>query len=375
MMSISPLRVREMLKKELRQIFRDPRLKRMIFIPPLIQLIAFGYAVNTDIKNTATFVVDHDGSQESRELIDAFTSTGYFRVIGRSQRPAELVEALDGGDAAVGIEIPVDFARRLPTQDGARVQVIIDGTSSNSATVAQGYTGLIVQRYALERAAAQGALPSGAIDLRTRAWYNAELKSRVYNVPAVIGLLIMLLTLLLTALAVVREREMGTLDQLAVSPLSASELMLGKTLPVVLIALMDLCLIVALAILWFGIPMRGSFLVLLLASLFYITAGISVGLLISTLSRTQQEAIMTMFLFLLPAIILSGFFYPISSMPRFFQWLTLFNPVRHFLEIVRSVFLKGGGLDILWPQFLALLLMSAAVLRLAIFRFRRTIAA
>jgi len=375
MMSISALRVREMLKKELRQVFRDPRLKRMIFIPPLIQLIAFGYAVNTDIKNTATFVVDHDGSQESRELIDAFTSTGYFRVVGRSQRPADLVQALDGGDAAVGIEIPVDFTRRLPTRDGARVQVIIDGTSSNSATVAQGYTGLIVQRYALERAAAEGALPSGGVDLRMRAWYNAELKSRVYNVPAVIGLLVMLLSLLLTALAVVREREMGTLDQLAVSPLSAPELMLGKTLPVVLIALMDLCLIVALAILWFGIPMRGSFLVLLLASLLYITAGISVGLLISTLSRTQQEAIMTMFLFLLPAIVLSGFFYPISSMPRFFQWLTLFNPVRHFLEIVRSVFLKGGGLDILWPQFLALLLMSAAVLRLAIVRFRRTIAA
>lgn len=374
MMSISLLHVREMLKKELRQIFRDPRLKRVIFIPPLIQLIAFGYAVNTDIKNTATFVVDYDGTQESRELVDAFTSTGYFRVVGRSQRPADMVQALDDGDAAVGIEIPVDFARTLRTQEGARVQVILDGTSSNSATVAQGYTGLIVQRFALERAVAQGRLPSGGVDLRMRAWYNAELRSRVYNVPAVIGLLVMLLTLLLTALAVVREREMGTLDQLAVSPLSAPELMLGKTLPVVLIALMDLCLIVAVAILWFGIPMRGSFLVLLLASLLFITAGISVGLLISTLSRTQQEAIMTMFLFLMPAIILSGFFYPISSMPRFFQWLTLFNPVRHFLEIVRSVFLKGGGLDILWPQFLALVVMSAAVLRLAIFRFRRTIA-
>jgi ABC-2 type transport system permease protein len=373
-MSVSPLRVREMLKKELRQIFRDPRLKRVIFIPPLIQLIAFGYAVNTDIKNTATFVVDHDGSRDSRELIDAFTATGYFRVVARSQRPADLVNALDGGDAAVGIEIPVDFARTLPTRKGARVQVILDGTSSNSATVAQGYSGLIVQRYALERMAAKGGLPGGGVDLRMRAWYNPELKSRVYNVPAVIGLLVLLLSLLLTALAVVREREMGTLDQLAVSPLSAPELMLGKTLPVALIALVDLCLITAVAILWFGIPMRGSFLVLLLASLLYITAGISVGLLISTLSRTQQEAIMTMFLFLLPAIILSGFFYPISSMPRFFQWLTLFNPVRHFLEIVRSVFLKGGGLDILWPQFLALVVMSAAVLRLAIFRFRRTIA-
>jgi ABC-2 type transport system permease protein len=372
---IATLRVREMLKKELRQMFRDPRMKRIIFIAPVIQLIAFGYAVNTDIRHTATFVVDHDRSAESRELLDAFQSTGYFALVAGSDRPTDMVAALDAGDATVGIQIPVDFARALAHPDGARVQVILDGTKSNTATVAQGYATQIIQRYALERAAEAGLVPGIGIDPHIRAWYNPELESQVYNVPAVIGILILLMTLLLTALAVVREREMGTLDQLAVSPLSATELMLGKTLPVVLIALIDLFLITAIAIIWFGIPLGGSVFVLLPAALLYIIAGISFGLLISTLSKTQQEAIMTMFLFLLPAIILSGFFYPISSMPKLFQWLTLLNPVRHFLEVVRAVFLKGTGLELLWPQFLALALMAAGALQLAIVRFRRTVAA
>ena len=372
---IATLRVREMLKKELRQIFRDPRMKRVVFIAPMIQLIAFGYAVNTDIRNTATFVVDHDRSRESRELVEAFTSTGYFRVAGASSRPRDLVRALDHGRATVGVEIPVDFAETLPSPQGARVQVVIDGTSSNTATVALGYAGQIVQRYALARAPADAAALASGLELRVRAWYNPELQSRVYNVPAVVGILILLMCLLLTSLTVVREREMGTLDQLAVSPLSARELMLGKTLPVVLIALIDLLLVTAVAILWFGIPLRGSALALLVASLLYIVAGISAGLLISTISRTQQEAIMTMFLFLLPSIILSGFFYPISSMPKLFQHLTLLNPVRHFLEVVRAIFLKGVGLEILWPQYLALAAMAAGTLWLAILRFRRAIAA
>lgn len=374
-MKVDALRVREMLKKELRQTFRDPRMKRIVFVAPVIQLIAFGYAVNTDIKDTSTFIIDHDNTPESRELVQAFTRTDYFRAVGRAQRPRDMVRALDHGDATVGLEIPVGFASALSSPAGARVQVIIDGTSSNTATVALGYVGRIVQSYALARAPADAAALSGGIDLRMRAWYNPELESRVYNVPAVIGILILLMTLLLTALAVVREREMGTLDQLAVSPLSATELMLGKTLPVVLIALIDLTLVTAVAILWFDIPLRGSVVVLLAASLLYIVAGIAIGLLISTLSRTQQEALMTMFLFLLPAIILSGFFYPISSMPEVFQWITLANPVRHFLEVVRAVFLKGVGLEILWPQFLALAAMSAGFLWLAVIRFRRTIGA
>ena len=374
-MSISRLRTSQLLKKELRQMFRDPTMKRMLFIAPIIQLVAFGYAVNTDIKNTSTFVIDHDASAVSRELIEVIESTGYFRVIGRSARPDDLARALDFGDATVGIEIPPGFARDLASGKGATVQIILDGTDSNSATVAQGYLGQIVQRFAFQRAAATGALPSGGLDIRNRAWYNPELESRAYNVPGVIGMLILLMSLLLSSMSVVREREMGTLDQLNVSPLSPVELMLGKTVPAALICLVDLFVITGIAILWFGIPMRGSFVVLLPAALIYIVAGLAIGLLISTISKTQQEAFMSMFLILMPAIILSGFFYPISSMPKLFQWITVVNPLRHFLEIVRPVFLKGAGFTDLVHQFGALAVIATTTMWLAIVRFRRTMAA
>lgn len=371
---ISPVRVRQLLKKELRQMFRDPRMRRIVFVAPVIQLVAFGYAVNTDIKHTKTFVIDHDRSAASRELLEVVEATGYFRIVDSSERPADLVDALDYGRAEVGIEIPAGFSRDMATGRGARVQVILDGTNSNTATVAQGYLTYIVQGYAQNRAAAAGALPGGGVDARVRAWYNPDLESRVYNVPGVIGMLILLMSLLLTSLSVVREREMGTLDQLAVSPLSAAELMLGKTVPATLVALIDLVLVTALAILWFHIPMRGSFLDLLPAALLYILCGLAFGLLISSVSRTQQEAFMTMFLVLMPAIILSGFFYPISSMPQVFQWVTVLNPLRHFLEIVRAIFLKGAGIADLQVQYAALTLMAIGATWLAIIRFRRSMA-
>jgi ABC-2 type transport system permease protein len=373
MSRVSPLRLREMVKKELRQLLRDARTRAVIFVAPVIQLLMFGYAVNTDIANTATFVVDYDQSQQSRELIDGFRSTGYFAIAGRSQRARDLTQALDAGDAIVGLEIPRGFARQLASGGTAKVQVIVDGTESNTATVALGYAAQIVQQFGLARTDATEALPAG-VDLRVRAWYNPTLESRVYNVPAVIGVLLMLMCLLLTALAVVRERELGTLDQLMVSPLTPEELMLSKTLPVAVIGVVDLVLISVVAVLWFDVPMRGFPPTLLLAALLYILAGLAVGLLISTVSRTQQEAFMTMFLFFQPAIILSGFFYPITSMPQVFQWITLLNPVRHFLEIVRAVFLKGEGLGSLWPQYLILAVMATAVLRLAMVRFPKTMA-
>jgi len=364
-------RIRELLKKELRQMLRDPRMRVVIFVAPVIQLIAFGYAVNTDIKNTATYVVDLDRSYASRELIQAFASTGYFRITGTSDRSSDIASVLDRGKAIVGIEIPTDFSREL-AQGRASVQVIVDGTNSNTGVVAQGYAGQIVSRYALRHAATMGGLPSGGAELRTRAWYNPQLESRVYNVPAVVGALVMLMCLLLTSLAVVREREMGTLDQLMVSPLRPQELILGKTVPVMLVGLIQITLISSVAILWFGIPMRGTIFALSLAGLAYILAGLSFGLIISTISKTQQEAFMSMFLLFMPLVILSGFFFPVSSMPRVFQWLTILNPMRHFIEIVRAVFLKGEGVVGLWPQYLALATIAAVALTLAIRRFMKT---
>lgn len=373
MSRVSVSRISHILEKETRQMLRDPRMRMMIFVAPIFQLIAFGYAVNMDIKHTATFVVDHDASPASRELIDAFTSTDYFDIAGRSSRPADLVKALDKGDAIVGVEIPVGFAKAVAGRN-ATVQVVVDGTNSNTGTVAQGYATQIVRRFAMDRAAASGTMPAGGIDLRTRAWYNPELESRVYNVPAVIGVIVMLMCLLLTSLAVVREREMGTLDQLMVSPLTPTELILGKTLPVMAVGLIDLALVSGVAIVWFGIPLRGSVFALLPAALLYILAGLSFGLLISAISKTQQEAFMSMFLLFFPMMILSGFFYPISAMPRVFQWLTILNPVRHFLEIVRAIFLKGEGFVGLWPQYALLTVIAVLALRFAIVRFRTTVA-
>lgn len=365
-------RVRALIRKELRQLFRDPRTRRVIFLSPVLQLVLFGYAVNTDVREAATWLVDHDNTAESRYLVEAFTASGYFRVTGQSDDPATLGRALDGGDAVLGLWIPRGFAADLKAGRSPAVQVLIDGSNSNTATVAQGYAQRILTETGVRLAVASGVRPPpGGVDLRTRAWFNPSLASRVYNVPAVIGVIVLLMCLLLTALGVVREREMGTLDQLLVSPLHASELMLGKTLPVAGVALVQLASVTLVALLWFQIPMRGFPPVLLLAATLFILAGLSIGLLLSTVSNTQQEAFLGMFLFLLPAIILSGFLYPVETMPEIFQVLTLANPLRHFLEIVRGVFLKGSGIGELASQFAALSLMAGGGLWLANRRFRK----
>jgi ABC-2 type transport system permease protein len=364
-------RLRALVRKEWRQLFRDPKTRRVIFVSPVIQLLLFGYAVTTDVRGVTLRVMDHDRTPASRALRDAVVASGHFVLAGHAGRPADLTAALDRGDAAVGLEIPPGFAADLAAGRGARVQVLVDGTSSNTATVAQGYLTRIVQRFAAEQAAARGGGPPGGVDLRVRAWYNPDLASRTYNVPAVLGALLFLMSLLLTALAVVRERELGTLEQLLVSPLTPAELMLGKTLPVAGVALIDLVLVAGIAILWFGVPFRGSLAALLLAATLFVLAALGLGLLISTVSRTQQEAFMAMFLLLLPALVLSGLLYPIHAMPAGFQALTLLNPVRWFIEIVRALFLKGSGLAELWPRYAALAAMAAAVLAAATWRFRR----
>ena len=365
---INWLRVREMVRKEWRQLFRDPKSKRIVFASPILQLVLFGYAVNTDVHDVAMFVVDHENTAESRALVSAFVAPGYFRLAGHSDRPSDIGAALDAGRARVGLHIPPGFTADLLAGRGATVQLLIDGTSSNTATVAQGYAARIVQDFGLQYVDARTL--HGGVDLRTRAWFNPDLRSRVYNIPAVIGTILLLMSLLLTALAVVREREIGTLDQLLVSPLTPTELMLGKTLPVAVIAMIDLAMITAISLLWFDIPLRGSVFALLAASTVYVIAALGMGLYISSGARTQQEAFMTMFLFLLPAIVLSGFMYPVDTMPPFFQYLTLANPLRHFLEIVRAIFLRGAGMMDILPQFATLTVMAGAILWLAGRRFR-----
>jgi ABC-2 type transport system permease protein len=364
-------RVLEVVRKEFRQMFRDPRLYRVIFIAPVLQLVVFGYAVSTDVRNTRAFVVDHDRTEDSRRFVEAFTASGYFRVVGASSRSADLTTALDHGRAVIGIEIPPGFARDLHEPGGAAVQLLLDGTNANTANVARGYAERIVQAYAL-KAAGSGA-PARPVELRERAWFNAELESRNYNVPAVAGAIILLVCMLLTALAVVREREIGTLEQLMVSPLRPAELIAGKTIPFAVVGLVDMVVVTAVALLWFGVPFRGDPLLLLLATIFYLMSGLGMGLLISTVASTQQEAFMVNFLIFMPVLMLSGFTFPVTSMPEFFQWLTLLNPVRHYLAIVRAIFLKGSGLDVLWPQYATLLSMGLGLLGFAASRFRKTV--
>jgi ABC-2 type transport system permease protein len=365
---VSRVRVGRMVRKELRQILRDFRMRALVFVAPMVQLIIFGYAVSTDVRQVPTVIVDHDRSPASRSLADLITSSGYFTLVGTADRSAATGEALDRQDALVALEISPGYSEDIASGRTARVQVLVDGTDSNTGNIALSYVIRIVQRAAADMSGA----PPG-ITLAARAWYNPSLESRVYNVPAVMGVLLMLITMLLTALSVVREREMGTWDQLLVSPVSAMELMLGKTIPVALVGLVDLVLVSTAAILWFGIPFRGSVLVVVLAAIPYLLAGLSVGLIISTISKTQQEAFMSTFLVLMPSLIFSGFMFPISSMPDGFREATLINPLRHFLVVVRSSFLKGTSFADHLPQYIALYLMAAVGLSVAVGRFRRMV--
>ncbi len=372
-------RLLQMIRKEVRQMFRDPRSRRMMFVAPVVQLLLFGYAVTTDVRNARTFIVDHDRSATSRELIVALTASGYFRVTGSGERPSEMADALDHGDALMAVEIPQGFAADVASGRQAAIQILVDGSTANSANVAMGYATQIVSRFGLQHGAqvmarAGPARSNLGVDFRARAWYNPNLESRVYNVPAVMGTIMMMMSLLLTSLAVVREREIGTLEQLMVSPLKPAELILGKTLPVVMVAMIQLALITAVALIGFGIPFRGSFLLLIVASLCFILSGLGIGLFISTVSNTQQEAFMSMFFFLLPAIMLSGFMFAVENMPVALQYLTLLDPIRHYLVIVRGVFLRGAGWKILYPQILVLLTMGVSVLWFATTRFRKTTA-
>lgn len=362
-------RIRVMVGKELRQVFRDSRMLRIIFVAPIMQLVIFGYAVSTDVRHTSTFVVDLDASQLSRELVQTLMASGYFRLVGTSRQPAEMLKALEHGDATVGLEIPVGFARSLESAEGATLQLVLDGTNSNIATIARGYAERIIQTWSLGKLRQGFVAP---VELRERAWYNPELASRNYNVPAVVGIILMLVCLLLTALAVVREREIGTLEQLMVSPLTPLELIAGKSIPFALIGIVDLIVVTGVARLWFGVPFAGNLALLFVASVLYLMSGLGLGLLLSTISKTQQEAFLASFLFFMPIMLLSGFMFPVSSMPEAFQWLTWLNPVRHYLEIVRAVFLKGAGVLDLWRPLAALVLLGAGLLGFAATRFRKT---
>ncbi len=364
-------RIKQIVIKEFIHVFRDKKLRFFLFAPPLIQIILFGYAVTMDVNSISTAFLDLDKSYESRELMRRFEASGYFTTKHTPASIEEIKDLLDRGKVLCAVQINRGFGKDLKKGVPTEVQVIVDGTYSNTALIAQGYANRIIGEFALDSMKPAIGVSGAAIDLRATAWYNPDLKSRNYYVPGVIATVILIIALMLTSMAVVREREVGTMEQLMVTPIMPFELMLGKTIPFAVIGLVDMLLVTIMGIFWFDVPIQGSLLILLAGTVIYLLSVLGTGLFISTVSKTQQQALMASMLFVMPAILLSGFAFPIESMPDVFQYVTYLNPLRYFLVIIRGVFLKGVGLDILWPQMLILLLIGCVVMALSALRFRK----
>lgn len=373
-------RLKQMLIKEFIQTFRDKRTRFVLFVPPIIQMLVFGYAATFEIHHVPTAVLDLDHSQQSRELLSRFSSSPYFDVQRQLTDHHQISDLIDRGKVTIAIEIRAGFAEDLNKGQTAPIQVIVDGTNSNTALIALGYVNQIGLAFArqyqqdrVERTAPQLLWQFPQVQLDQRPWYNEDLKSRWFFVPGVIGSLTLVLVTVLTAFGVVREREIGTLEQIMVTPIRPSEFILGKTLPFFLIGMFDVSLIATVGTLWFQVPFRGSILVLFTGAVLFLLCMLGAGLLISTVSSTQQQAMVTAFFFIMPAITFSGFGFPISTMPQWLQYLTYASPLRYFLVVLRGTYLKGVGMNILWPQMLAMFALGLGLLTLAVLRFHKAL--
>ena len=378
-------RIREIVRKEFIQILRDPRMRLLLFGPPIFQLVLFGYAVNLDVENAATAWMDMDNTPESRELLAAFQASRYFGITGAPGNDREVRDLMDRGEVQAVIRVLPGFSRDIKRGDTTSVQILVDGTNSNTASIVSSYALRIVAGYAgtlgSRRSspspvppAASGPAPSviPVLTAQYRVWFNPDLKSRVYFVPGVIVTIIALVTIMLTAMSIVREKEIGTMEQLMVTPIRPIELIVGKLLPFAIVGVIDSALVVAAALLVFQVPVRGSFPLLFACTVLFLLSSLGVGLFLSTISRTQQQAMMMSFVFFLPAMLLSGFAFPIRNMPEPVQFLTYLNPLRYFMRIVRDLFLKGVGVETLWQPMAALAVFGVVILGLSALRFRKT---
>ena len=375
-------RLRRLVWKEFLELRQNPRLFGIVIVAPIIQLTMLGYAATTDVKEVPIIVADGDRSPDSRALIARFDASRNFALIDTVATVRDIDRDLQQGRAWIALAIPAGYGAAIHAGEPVSLQLVADGSNSNSTTVALGYANALIGEYAAaligppSPLASAGQTPaarvSGSIDLRVRVWFNPQLESRFFMIPGVLALLLLLVTANLAAMAIVREKELGTLEQLNVTPLRRWELIAGKLLPYGVIALIDVLLVTAVAVFWFEVPLRGSFLLLIAMSLLYVVCTLALGLFISTVSDTQQQAMMTAtFFFLTPMIYLSGFIFPIENMPRVIQYATYIIPLRYFLVIVRGIFLKGIGLRLLWPQAAALAAWGAIVLSLAVMRSRK----
>ncbi len=363
--------------KEFLQLRRDPRLFPVIFISPILQLFLMGYAANLDVRDIPSVICDMDRSSASREFLDGFLNSGYFSVSARVERMEEIDRYLDQGAAAMAFVIPRGFGDKLAGGKQASVMIIADGSESQSATIGVNYAAIITGRYtqriileAFEKTRGLGVRPV-TVNSEVRVWYNPELSSRNFMVPGVLGLILMIMTTSLASLGIVREKEAGTMEQLIVTPIRPYQLIVGKLLPFVLIGLIQASLVVAAAKWWFLVPVRGSLPLLFALSLAFMLNTLGVGLFISTISRSQQQAMFTTIFFILPMMLLGGFVFPVENMPRFFQFVSYAVPTRYFFIIIRGIMLRGAGWPELWDQAAALLALGSVLLGLSVLRFHK----
>ena len=365
-----------LVQKEFRQIFRDKAMIGILFVAPLIQIFILGNAVTTDVVHIRIAFHDQDRTPMSRQLIQSFTHSKYFDVAAVADDYRTLPELLDRGEAKVILVVPVHFQRDVITQRKPKVQLLVDGIDGNSAGIAVSYVSEIVQRYqvriALEEPALARTLGSlRRVDAEPRFWYNPNLESRVYIVPGIVALILLIITVFLTSMGIVREKEIGTLEQLMVTPIRSYQLIAGKIIPFAILGYVELNVGILFVYLLFGIGIKGSILLLFAESALFILTALGVGIFVSTISETQQQALFVAWFFMIFSILLSGFFIPIANMPEAVQYITYLNPLRYFFVILREIYLKGTGLRELMPETLALTAFGFTVFSIAVLRFRR----
>ncbi len=367
-------------KKEFLQFRQDKKMLVVSIIVPILQLVLLGYAANIDVKNIPMIFCDMDNSKISREYSQTLTNSGYFEMVKQVEKMNDIDPYLDDGKASVGIIIPKYFGRDILSNKTVQIQGIVDGSDSNTATIGMNYLSMITTNYSqkfvinkIERLKKQNINPQ-VIKPELRIWYNPELKSKNFMVPGVLGMLLMIVTLVLTSLAIVKEKEVGTYEQLIVTPIKPFELILGKLIPFTIIGIIDIILVLLIASFWFGIPIKGSVLLLFILSIIFLLSTLGMGLFVSTVVSTQQQAMMTSIFFIqMPMIFLSGFIFPIDNMPKIIQYITYAMPLRYYFSIVRGLFLKGVGIYELWYEAVMLLGLSVIIFTLSVLRFNKKV--
>jgi ABC-2 type transport system permease protein len=368
-------RISSIIRKEFLQLFRDPRTLALAVVIPIVQLFLLGYAATSDVRNIAMAVWDQSKTPQSRQLLDAFRAADYFTIdyfVGSTDEYQKLIES---GDARVALVIPADYDIRL-SEGNAKVLMVLDGSDATIGSTALSTARLVGQSFATDILSEQAALsgraaPAAPVEVRTQVWYNPDLNSAYFMIPGVIGMILSFITTILTATAIVRERERGTIEQLIVTPIRSWELMLGKLLPYVILAFVETFEIIVIGRYWFGVPVRGSLTLVIFTSGLFLMSSLGVGLFASTIANTQQEAMMTVMMYNLPSIFLSGFFFPIQAMPKVLQWVSYAIPLRYYLVVIRSLLLKGVGIEAIQREVWALAIFGIVIMTAAAFRFRK----